>query len=64
MNWKTGFFGYIAEFSIGLRNLVRENDLFHLTNFVLLNILLHVVYVNFLFEIVYFVKSSNIFQLF
>lgn len=64
MNWKTGFFGYIAEFSIDLRNLVRENDLFDLTNFVLLKILLHVVYVNFLFEIVYFAKSSNIFQLF
>lgn len=63
MNWKTGFFGYIAEFSIDLRNLVRENDLFYLTNFVLLKILLHVVYVNFLFEIAYFVKSSNIFQL-
>lgn len=64
MNWKTGFFGYIAEFSIDLRNLVRKNDLFYLTNFALLKILLHVVYVNFLFEIVYFVKSSNIFQLF
>lgn len=29
MNWKTGFFGYIAKFSIDLKNLVRENDLFY-----------------------------------
>lgn len=47
MNWKTGFSGYIAEFSIDLKNLVTENDLFYSTNFVLLNIFLHVVYVNF-----------------